>query len=76
MFRRRTPELAVNSYILGDVPSLMQGASVYSFKEGMITLSNALERALSAHPNVELGKSDAVVAVERSSDNDITVRSP
>lgn len=41
-----------------DMKAMMQGASVYSFKKGVSTLSNALETYLRANPNVtiDLGK--------------------
>ncbi|KAH6912736.1 protoporphyrinogen oxidase [Coprinopsis sp. MPI-PUGE-AT-0042] len=42
------------SYDLGDIPELMKDASVYSFRDGMQTLTNALEGNLSRLPNVQL----------------------
>lgn len=47
------------SYDLGDIPQLMEDASVYSFKNGMQTLTHALEASLKQQVNVELVSSSA-----------------
>ncbi|PPQ99256.1 hypothetical protein CVT24_009301 [Panaeolus cyanescens] len=43
-----------DEYNLGDLPKLMQGVSVYSFKNGMQTLTDALHAALVRQPNVTI----------------------
>jgi len=46
----------IEQYDLGEVKNMMDGVSVYSFKEGMSTLTNALEEALARSNNVEIAK--------------------
>ncbi|KAJ6459740.1 hypothetical protein C8R47DRAFT_1161833 [Mycena vitilis] len=41
-------------YKLGDVPKLMDDVSVYSFRDGMGTLSDALVRSISKNPNIRI----------------------
>ncbi|KAF9051632.1 hypothetical protein BJ165DRAFT_1365252 [Panaeolus papilionaceus] len=41
-------------YDLGNVPELMRGVSVYSFKDGMQTLIKALQADLQKRPNVKI----------------------
>ncbi|KAF7360551.1 Protoporphyrinogen oxidase [Mycena venus] len=41
-------------YQLGDVPKLMDGVSVYSFRDGMGTLADALGRAVAKNPNIRM----------------------
>ena len=57
----------VDNYELGDVQELMKGVSVYSFRDGMSTLTKAIETALERNENVEIIKSDGAAAVIRKS---------
>ncbi|KAF8126419.1 hypothetical protein K438DRAFT_1647355 [Mycena galopus ATCC 62051] len=50
-------------YQLGDVPQLMDGVSVYSFRDGMGTLTEALTRSLSKNPNIRILSGTAVTAL-------------
>lgn len=50
-------------YDLGSVQKLMEGVSVYSFRNGMSTLTNALESALQQSSNVEVVKNDSALRV-------------
>jgi protoporphyrinogen/coproporphyrinogen III oxidase len=63
---RRAPKEVSDDYDLGDVPRLVQDASVYSFKEGMITLVSVLQRALRQRSNVETVRDDGVARIERN----------
>ncbi|PPQ85350.1 hypothetical protein CVT25_000641 [Psilocybe cyanescens] len=44
------------TYEMGNVPDMMRGTSVYSFRDGMETLTKAMERKLQATPNVSITK--------------------
>lgn len=52
---------SLDNYDIGDVKELMQDISVYSFKDGMETLTRALLNKLSEMPNVIL-KTEADIA--------------
>ena len=53
-----------SSYKLGSsLPELMKDAAVYSFKDGLSTLSNALTEALKSRNNVEIRMGDPVSSV-------------
>jgi protoporphyrinogen/coproporphyrinogen III oxidase len=55
----------------------MQGASVYTFKEGIGQLSSALEASLRTNPNVEFKTGDKVTSVEYDTESGkISVRMP
>ncbi|KAJ7512889.1 hypothetical protein B0H11DRAFT_2213440 [Mycena galericulata] len=41
-------------YQLGEIPKLMDGAAVYSFRDGMATLPEALARSISKNPNIRV----------------------
>lgn len=45
---------AANEYDLGDMQSVMDGISVYSFRDGLSTIANALHAHLASKPNVRL----------------------
>ncbi len=51
---------ATEPYDLGEVPNLMKGVSVYSFREGMQTLTESMAKHLEARPNVDLLLGDGV----------------
>lgn len=53
------------AYELGQVAQLMKGVSVYSFQDGMQTLTDTLERRLEEHANVEVVKGDGAAALNR-----------
>lgn len=59
-----------DDYDLGSVPAALQNASVYSFRQGMSTLVNALEDALRQRQNVEVLKDASVAAVQRNDQED------
>lgn len=52
---------SLDNYDIGDVKELMRDISVYSFKDGMETLTRALLNKLSEIPNVIL-KTEADIA--------------
>lgn len=49
---------------IGDVSELMKDASVYSFKNGLQTLTDALESHLATRENVEILRDTAISSVE------------
>ncbi|KAH8103023.1 Protoporphyrinogen oxidase [Cristinia sonorae] len=54
-------------YQLDDVSSLMRNVSVYSFKEGMETITRAISRNLDSRSHIEIITGDAIRTIERSS---------
>lgn len=62
-----------DSYELGHTDHLMQGVSVYSFKDGMSTLTDALERYLHALPNVTIIKGTRILNIRPCKDSTIEV---
>ena len=64
------------TYELGDVQELMKGVSVYSFRDGMSTLTQTIEANLRRNLNVEIVKNDGVATLDRTSyDKNIVVSS-
>ena len=63
-------------YELGRVADLMHGKSVYSFKDGMETLTTAIEEHLDASPNVRIYKNAEVSGIKSLQDHSIEVRFP
>lgn len=59
-----------DAYDVGDVSSMMEGASVYSFRDGIETLPRAMRKWLDAAPNVHLRMGTDVKALRMSSDED------
>ena len=53
-------------YELGDLAELMKDVSVFSFQEGMQTLSDSMAARLENLAHVEIVKKDRVVALNRS----------
>ncbi|KAF7344433.1 hypothetical protein MSAN_01924500 [Mycena sanguinolenta] len=51
-------------YQLGDVLKLMEGASVYSFRDGMGTLADALTRSITKNPNIRIISGAEVTALQ------------
>lgn len=45
---------AAKGYELGDMKSVMDGISVYSFRDGLSTIANALQTYLASKPNVRM----------------------
>ena len=43
-----------DKYELGEIPTMMRDVSVYSFRDGMQTLTDSLEKALRSSPNVSI----------------------
>ena len=65
-----------DDYKLGDVPKIMENTSVYSFRDGMTTLVDAMEKALLDSPNVKIIRNDAVALIDRTGgDGSIVVSS-
>ncbi|KAI1794318.1 Protoporphyrinogen oxidase [Ganoderma leucocontextum] len=57
-------------YELGDIAELMRDISVFSFQDGMQTLSDSMADRLEGLPHVEVVKGDAVVALSKSDSGD------
>lgn len=76
MSSAKAADAIANDYELGDVQNLMKGVSVYSFRDGMSTLTKAIETALEHSTNVDVIKNDGVVCINKtSSHEDIIVSS-
>ena len=56
------------SYELGSVPRLMKGVSVYSFRDGMQTLTDAMVEYLGRQPHVEIVTGDSILALSKDTD--------
>ncbi|KAJ7867713.1 hypothetical protein B0H14DRAFT_332518 [Mycena olivaceomarginata] len=67
---KRKAEEERRGYELGDVPGLMEGVSVYSFRDGMHTLADALARAVAKKPNVRVLSGAEVTALKFAEDGD------
>ncbi|KAH9478720.1 Protoporphyrinogen oxidase [Psilocybe cubensis] len=61
------------TYDLGDVPEIMRGISVYSFRDGMETLTKAMERNLETTPNVGITKNAHVSSLKLLEDQEVEV---
>ena len=59
---------AYDNYDLGTVPQLMKGVSVYSFRDGMQTLSETMTKYLHDQANVEVITGDAVSVMGRNAE--------
>ena len=57
------------TYELGNGEELMEDVAVYSFKNGMQTLTDALERWLEAKPNVSILRGQAVRSLRMVDDD-------
>ncbi|KAG6841628.1 hypothetical protein C0991_009053 [Blastosporella zonata] len=55
-------------YELGDVQELMRSVAVYSFRGGMQTLTDALTKALTGRPNVDLCFGEEINRIEMCKD--------
>lgn len=62
-----------DDYELGDMSERMRGVSVYSFRDGMSTLTSALENHLTARANVRLLRDTNVVSIEINEDKSLKV---
>ncbi|KAJ7126250.1 hypothetical protein C8R44DRAFT_781451 [Mycena epipterygia] len=51
-------------YQLGDVLKLMDGVSVYSFRDGMGTLTDALARSIAKNPNIRIIHDAEITALQ------------
>lgn len=60
-------------YELGDLAEKMKGFRVYSFKDGMETLTRALTNYLQSKPNVELVAGEELSALQRVSTDEFDV---
>ncbi|TFK73333.1 Protoporphyrinogen oxidase [Pluteus cervinus] len=63
-----------DAYKVGTVQDSMKGVSVYSFKNGISTLTSALEQSLSSTPNVVIHRGTSVASLTKSSTSDQTFR--
>lgn len=65
MTRRRTTKVndTQGQYDLGDVQETMRGVSVFSFKDGMQTLTDAMENELRTKENVDIVTGDGAAAL-------------
>ena len=59
---------AVDSYELGDVPSLMKDVSVYSFRDGMQTLTDAMAQRVREQGNVDVLQGDGARTLKKVDD--------
>jgi protoporphyrinogen/coproporphyrinogen III oxidase len=50
----KSPSLQSDDYEVGDIQALMQGVSVFSFRDGMNTMIHALEEHVKQQPNVRI----------------------
>jgi oxygen-dependent protoporphyrinogen oxidase len=62
-----------DSYELGKTSEMMRDASVYSFRDGMQTLTNALEAHLQTRPNVSLLKNVEILSLKSLEDHSFEV---
>lgn len=60
-------------YELGTVPELMNGVSVYSFREGISTITNALVEDLRRNPRVHIEPENPVSAIRVKNAGDLEV---
>lgn len=65
-----------DKYDLGDTLAMMRDVSVYSFREGLQTLTNSLVAALRSSPNVTILENTAVSRVSLRSAGALEVASP
>lgn len=65
---------AEEPYELGKIEEMMRGVSVYSFRDGMETLTRALETTLRATPNIEILQGTHVSSLALSRNHDVEVR--
>ncbi|KAH9852367.1 Protoporphyrinogen oxidase [Lenzites betulinus] len=62
------PAAESDAYDLGEVLQLMKGVSVYSFRDGMQTLTDAMVKHLRDQENVDLVQGDAAVSLTKPDD--------
>lgn len=60
-------------YDLGNIPQIMKGVSVYSFRGGMGVLTGAMEQYLSNQPNVRILRDTAVEHLHMNPDHSFKV---
>ncbi|KAK0203610.1 hypothetical protein DFS33DRAFT_1260662 [Desarmillaria ectypa] len=60
---RSFQEEDVSDYEMGDIPSGMNGVSVFSFRNGMSTLTDALKSHLMQQPNVQILSDTSVTSL-------------
>ncbi|PCH35100.1 Protoporphyrinogen oxidase [Wolfiporia cocos MD-104 SS10] len=64
--RAKKRDKGMERYDLGDVQRLMKGVSVYSFRDGMETLVEAVKRELDINQNVEVLTGEEVIALRKA----------
>jgi oxygen-dependent protoporphyrinogen oxidase len=72
--RPSVSDLSLQNYDLGETPQLMRGVSVYSFRDGMQAITDALEHQLSEHPNVHILRNTSVTSLQLNQDKIFQVR--
>ncbi|KAF8594777.1 Protoporphyrinogen oxidase [Ceratobasidium sp. AG-I] len=55
-----------SDFELGDIQKIMKGVSVFTFREGMQSISRALEHSLRKNPRVEIRTGEAVRSIQVS----------
>jgi len=63
-------------YVLGDTVEMMEGVSVYSFRDGIGTLTEALERYLRGKANVRVLLDTELTSLRLSENNNLKVFPP
>ncbi|KAI0761292.1 hypothetical protein BD413DRAFT_591451 [Trametes elegans] len=74
--RRKTQgsaSIEETSYELGHVPELVKGVSVYSFEDGIQTLTDAILRYLERQENVDIVRGDGAARLVKNPRNDFQV---
>ncbi|KAI0346718.1 Protoporphyrinogen oxidase [Trametopsis cervina] len=62
----RSGPASADDYELGDIPKLLEDVSVYSFHDGMSTLTATLEYAVRRRPNVEIVINDSAATLQNN----------
>jgi oxygen-dependent protoporphyrinogen oxidase len=63
-------------YELGDTTRLMDGVAVYSFRNGMSTLANALEQHIGKNPNIRVLRDTEITSLAHNADHGFDVGRP
>ncbi|KAI0628554.1 hypothetical protein C8Q77DRAFT_352821 [Trametes polyzona] len=69
LLSRRNQDTSPELYSLGTVDRLLKGVSVYSFRDGMQTLTDAISKHLMHQENVQLIKGDPAVSLSKAANN-------
>lgn len=66
--QRKTADEEAEAYDMGEVAHLMKGVSVYSFRDGMQTLTDAMASRLRQQENVEIIHGDGAASLTKTID--------